>query len=176
MCYIAVTHLTIAVIKQFFGYVHSYRATFAKKGFTLQFLGVRKIKKMQQRFQYQSILSQPFVQYLVWFLKSYLYIQQRYGNADVQILATLKIKIWIYRFSVMPMLDLGEILILRVPMWFLTCLFCIYMAPPDLKISKYWKYIHIVWVCFEFDHNKSKKPIVLCSIISVLWEYWTLKL
>ena len=43
-------------------------------------------------------------------------IQQRYGNPDVQILATLKIKIWIYRFSAMPMLDLGENLTFRVPM------------------------------------------------------------
>ena len=44
-------------------------------------------------------------------------IQVRYGNPDVQILGTLKIKLQIYRFLNMPSKNMGSIFIFRVAIY-----------------------------------------------------------
>ena len=50
-------------------------------------------------------------------LKSYLDIQARYGNPDMQILGTLKIKMHIYRFLNMPSKNMGLKFIFRVAIY-----------------------------------------------------------
>ena len=50
-------------------------------------------------------------------LSLHLYIQARYGNPDVQILGTLKIKLHIYRFLNMPSKNMGSIFIFRVAIY-----------------------------------------------------------
>ena len=46
-----------------------------------------------------------------------LSVQVRYGNPDVQILGTLKIKLQIYRFLNMPNNNMGSIYIFRVSIY-----------------------------------------------------------
>ena len=50
-------------------------------------------------------------------LSLYHYIQVRYGNPDMQILGTLKIKFQIYRFLDIPSKNLGSDLIFRVAIY-----------------------------------------------------------
>ena len=45
------------------------------------------------------------------------YVQARYGNPDVQILGTLKIKLQIFRFLNMPSKNMGSVSIFRVPIY-----------------------------------------------------------
>ena len=57
-----------------------------------------------------------------------LYIQGRYGNPDMQILGTLKIKFQIYGFLNMPSKNLGSNLIFRVAIYLYIC-----------KLSELWQ-------------------------------------
>ena len=66
--------------------------------FTVEFTGVKKTGKIPRAFWYHGNVSLTLGNYLVASLKIYLYIQKRYGPPDMQILATLKQKIWIGRF------------------------------------------------------------------------------
>ena len=47
-------------------------------------------------------MSSYFAHFMQGILKSYLDIQERYGNPDMQILGTLKIKMQIYRYLNVP--------------------------------------------------------------------------
>ena len=51
-------------------------------------------------------------------LKSYLVELLRYGNADMHILGTLKIKLQIYRFLNMASKNMGSDFIFRVAIYF----------------------------------------------------------
>ena len=65
---------------------------------TVEFTGVKKTGKIPQAFWYHGNVSLTLGNDLVASLKIYLYVQKRYGHPDMQILATLKQKIWIGRF------------------------------------------------------------------------------
>ena len=61
-------------------------------------LNCRLIGKIPRAFWYHGNVSLTLGNDLVASLKIYLYIQKRYGHPDMQNLATLKQKIWIFRF------------------------------------------------------------------------------
>ena len=74
----------------------------------------RKVEKIAQEIRLCSVLIQQLVKYCVTKLDPDNYIQARYGNPDVQILGTLKIKFQIYRFLNIPSKNMGSDLIFRV--------------------------------------------------------------
>ena len=57
------------------------------------------------------------MKYWVTKLDLHNYIQARYGNPDVQILGTLKIKLHIFRFLNITRKNMGSIFIFRVPIY-----------------------------------------------------------
>ena len=65
---------------------------------TAEFTELKKSAKIPRAFWYHGNVSLTLGNNLVASLKMYLYIQKRYGHPDIQILATLKQKIWILRF------------------------------------------------------------------------------
>ena len=65
----------------------------------------------------QGNLSWYFAHILTSFLKLYLYIRQRYGNPEYQILGTLNTKLQIYRFLDMPNKNLGSDVIFRAAIY-----------------------------------------------------------
>ena len=69
----------------------------------------KKVPKILIAGQFKLILCH----FMPWILKSYLDIQTRYGNPDMQILGTLKIKIQVYGFFNMPSKNMGSKLIFR---------------------------------------------------------------
>ena len=88
----------------------------------------KKLIKNDTKFEQHGNLYYHFAYFLARFLKLYLYICQRYGNPDVQILATLNIKIWIHRFLIMLMPYPRLILFFRVAKFFMTSKFCLKMV------------------------------------------------
>ena len=135
---------------------------------TIQSASVKNLNKNLQKFWYHGILSWQFAHHLVLFLKSYLYVRQRYGYPDKQILATLKQKLWIYRFLMMLMLDLWSILIFRVAIWFLTAIFCSIMAPLIWKLDIFY-IVLILWIIgWYLIQNIQEIYCLICQC----WTFW----
>ena len=81
------------------------------------------------------------------------YVQARYGNPDVQILGTLKIKIQIYRFLNTPSKNMGSDLIFRV---------AIYLEIAKLaQLWQPWK-----WNCIKNTKNMFK----ISHATQILWQ------
>ena len=76
-----------------------------------------RYEKIMQEFRLCGVLIYQLVKYCAKKLDLDLYIQARYGNPDVQILGTLKIKLQIFRFLNMPSKNIGSVSIFRVPIY-----------------------------------------------------------
>ena len=98
------------------------------QGSTLLSFNHKMLNKFPKRFRHHGIVSCPFAYSPPPSYKLYPYIRQRYGYPDIQFLATLKYKIWIYRFYMMLMLDPGLFLFFDSSIWCLTWIFCLIMA------------------------------------------------
>ena len=77
----------------------------------------KQTNKIAQEFRLCGVLIWPLVKYWVTKLDPDNYIQARYGNPDVQILGTLKIKLHIFRFLNITRKNMGSIFIFRVPIY-----------------------------------------------------------
>ena len=71
-----------------------------------------------QEFRLCGVLIYQLVKNIAIKLDLDLYIQARYGNPDVQILGTLKIKLQIFWVLNMPSKNMGSFRIFRVPIYF----------------------------------------------------------
>ena len=70
--------------------------------------------EIHHEFRWCGVLSWPLTNHPVTKLSWQHYVRVRYGNPDMQILGTLKIKFQIYRFLDIPSKNLGSDLIFRV--------------------------------------------------------------
>ena len=85
--------------------------------FTQLVLEVVKNNKIHQKCKYHCNAYYYFAYNSRGKLKSYLVELLRYGNPDMQILGTLKIKLQIYRFLNMPSKNMGSVFLFRVSIY-----------------------------------------------------------